>query len=55
MACSVYLILDDHGEQAVAIVGDSPDSDGTLADSLGVRFVHVVAGQRPDWEPRAPL
>lgn len=32
------------GDTAVAVIGDSPGSDGALADALGVTFVRVTPG-----------
>jgi FMN phosphatase YigB (HAD superfamily) len=52
--CShVAELLDREGGEALAVVGDSGHSDGALAHGLGVRFVPVVPGQRPGWEPSA--
>jgi FMN phosphatase YigB (HAD superfamily) len=52
--CShVAELLDRKGDKAVAVVGDSGHSDGALAHGLGARFVSVVLGQGPDWEPSA--
>jgi FMN phosphatase YigB (HAD superfamily) len=39
--------LAESGQRAVGVVGDSEESDGALADALGIAFTRVVPGR--DW------
>ena len=42
--------LADHRARVCAVIGDSRESDGALAEALGARFVLVAAGQKPHLE-----